>query len=909
MSANNLNLYRNANEAHAIGNKNPPNMSRISDSLLTAASPGSFSLLDNTKTNKDSSDTAVAACRSYQDIDGLRKLGKEQVNKTYYDPRCGWRYKPSTGMYPEISQGALGTAEGPTFGQAGSPDEVADGTQWFWNLEDAEKKISSAICKNANNCKQLALLGRYSNVCGYCKTTGAIIPVVGNTAKYPDNKTAFGLGCLKKDIITASSAPCPATESFTNFRSGNLKEAFNIREGFGSLDDLNNCMETPLTRDCVIKAAQNAGCSSDGALIQSLYNATDSSASYDSKLKGNSAYNSYNAYMPFTNGLLNDGSVTSIGVALDDFGRLMANTQSQTPKVSLAARDLCIRAGEFDNYDFCMEMRLDAIINSTNISCVQKIWGLFGGTKQGTRMPTLDIWNGQSYITFLISQIPTLIHLNSDDKNLNSRAIKDFIGTDSAIKTDIQNLPMDENTRGAETVWFDLGDISKNNSPVIILKCDLRLMKDKSSQNGYVLPFIGSSQELISKYNLHNENNKAYSSAFEIRMPNNKATNANFFITTDDGFVLSKNENPFENAGKGPAWGSWRYQGPSSYHSPSYTINRGQPNIFVTKWFQGYGQAVSQFWIHLTETGWQTGGSSPNVYLTQEPLAPWMQYEICDRPNSGYGRSVGFFEKRWNGASAIDTYGKSLPSFDTTSKSVVFQTNSKLRETVPGKKGYMSFVSNSYWHTNSYFHFNAFKTLTILIRPTANLANGGMASVFHHCNFNGYSAGMYLKNEGGQYRLSYGTSQGQFQSVHQVRMNEWNLIIIQYVGDDSGVRKITVAVESLPFLIPSSKEYSDYWRYVLLQKLSSVRGSVAGSVVIGNPRVEPLPNSGMLIMGALNSNIYPDCKPTVPSFTGDVAWIHGFRNYLDTETVLKNEIMQTWVSRWAIPNLSNDPKV
>ena len=131
-------------------------------------------------------------------------------------------------------------------------------------------------------------------------------------------------------------------------------------------------------------------------------------------------------------------------------------------------------------------------------------------------------------------------------------------------------------------------------------------------------------------------------------------------------------------------------------------------------------------------------------------------------------------------------------------------------------------------------------------------------------------------------------------------MNQWNLIIIQYVGDSTGVRKITVNVTPLSDI--QTDNNADYWRSNLLNRLSAGRSS-SGLVVIGNPRVEPLTNSGMLIMGAINGTIYPNCKPNVPSFTGDVAWIHGFRNYLDTDASLKNEINQTWVSRWAIPNL------
>ena len=892
MSANNLNLNRSANQARTMGNLNPINMSRVPDSLLQAASPASFNLVDNTKINKDSSDAAAAACRSYTDIDGLRRLKNEQVNRTYYDARCGWRYKPSTGLIPEINQGALGTANGPSFGQPGSPDEVADGAQWFWDLEDAEKKITSKICQNASRCRQLSMLGKYADVCGYCKTTGSIIPITTGAASYP-NDSSFA--CLKRDIVTASGT-CPAeSENFTSFRQGNLREAFKVREGFGTLDDLNNCMEMPMARDCVIKAAQNAGCSSDGTLIRALQDSTGTS--YDDQIKTNSAYNAYSSFAPFSAGLMQDGSVATINVALNDFSRLMGNTQSSNQKTALAARDLCLRAGEFDNYDFCTEMALDTVINENNIACVQKVWAQNGGTDQGTQKPTVELLNGKKFGDFLMGGLTSLLKINySPNKDVNAAGIMDIVGSDTSAGS--IDLPMNENTRGAETVWFDLGDVLNPAASVVILKCDLSLKKGTSTKAGpagEVLPYIGTWAEMINKYNFKNQNNKAYTSAFEIRTPVGE-TSVKFKIVTDDGFMISKNQNPFENAGGGPDWGSWRYQGPTLYESSSYNLSQNQPNIFVTKWFQGYGEATSQFWMYRPTTGWVRGADSPNLYLTQEPLAPWCQYELCSRPNNGAGNAVGFFEKRWNGPSALNQQQRATPGFDVISENLIFQTDSKLRASVPGKKGYASFVSNSYWHTNAYFHFNAFKTITILIRPTATLTPGESASVFHHCNFSGYSAGMYLTNIGGTYSLSYGTSRNQFQGSHDVVMNEWNLIVIQYIGDDYGVRGITCNVESLRNIQTNSGRAS------LLAKLSSGR-TYSSSVVIGNPSGNPLANAGMLVMGSLNSTIYKEFNNSVPSFTGDVAWVHGFRNYLDTDAVLKNEITQGWISRWAIPNL------
>jgi gamma-glutamyltranspeptidase/glutathione hydrolase len=124
-----------------------------------------------------------------------------------------------------------------------------------------------------------------------------------------------------------------------------------------------------------------------------------------------------------------------------------------------------------------------------------------------------------------------------------------------------------------------------------------------------------------------------------------------------------------------------------------------------------------------------------NMFITQEPDAPWMQYEICSRPNNGKGTAVGFFEKRWNGPIAYyENQGvdKPIPSFDALSSGVVAQTDNAMTYTVPGGKGFLSFTSGSWWRTVSMFAYTAFKTITLLVRPSANLAASSQASIFSH---------------------------------------------------------------------------------------------------------------------------------------------------------------------------------
>jgi hypothetical protein len=913
--------------------------------MLKAASPLGFNMLD-TKSDTTSSDAAAASCRAYKDIEGLRRLQKDQINQTHFQPGCGWRYKPSNGINPEISQGAFGTADGPANGFAGSPDEVSGGAQWFWDLNKAEKVISAKTCGNASQCRQLGLLGKYSEVCGYCKSSGTIIPVVKGsvvTARYPKDQS---LMCSSADIVTATSGSCPPNEQsgFMNFTGstglpqhgrGDLSQVFGTRkepysngrsrEGFASrseayanrgvnplegfanltLNDLDQCSEPPLSRDCVVLAARMAGCSDEGTLISAL---NASKGDYDSVLKTNPVYTAYKSVATpgITSATLRDGSV-ALQTALDDFGTLVRNGQSANRKLGLAARDLCVRKGEFDSYDFCSEVTGSTIISNTNIKCVQQDWQNKGGTPQSTGYPTVTDWSGKTYQQYLTYVGTVMNNIKSQDKVTNSMAIKQFIGTDTST-ADFQKttLPMNENTRGAETVWFDLVDAYNPNSIPIILYCKLQLAKDKTQLNGEVLPYFDDFVQLRNKYAITTGDNRAFTSAFEIR--SDKDDQATFGVGVDDGFMLSMNQNPFEGTRhKGNDWGSWKYQGPTWYQSGYYPIRSektGGTNTVVTKFFQGYGQATCQFFIYRPSTGWRRGADS-EVYLTQEPLGPWMQYEICTRPNY-WGSYTGFLEKRFNGPCAFHwASGKPFPSFDVNTSGVAFQTDQKLRNDVPGRKAYMSFTSSSWWHTLSYFHVNAFRTLTLLVRPIANLANGANAPVFYQTNQKTFIAGCYIMNNNGQYVINYSAKafdKPLAATTVPIVMNEWNFIVIQYLGDDYGLRKITFHTESLKRLQDPS---------VRTQFSATLRANqnVSGPILAGARESNNSENSGWFMFGAATADFYK--RPGMwqwgsPGFTGDVAWFHGFRNFLDTEALLTSEIKQTWMSRWPRENIDGE---
>ena len=81
----------------------------------------------------------------------------------------------------------------------------------------------------------------------------------------------------------------------------------------------------------------------------------------------------------------------------------------------------------------------------------------------------------------------------------------------------------------------------------------------------------------------------------------------------------------------------------------------------------------NSFFLHYEKEGCLEAETNPELYLSQNPKAPWLCFELCSR-----NQKVGFYETRLNPLISVNTSG------------VIFQT-------IPGEKGYIRLVSNSYW--------------------------------------------------------------------------------------------------------------------------------------------------------------------------------------------------------------------
>jgi hypothetical protein len=246
--------------------------------------------------------------------------------------------------------------------------------------------------------------------------------------------------------------------------------------------------------------------------------------------------------------------------------------------------------------------------------------------------------------------------------------------------------------------------------------------------------------------------------------------------------------------------------------------------------------------------------------------------------------------------------GAVVPSFDVEASSVVYQTSLDRRVGIPGGKAYISFTTNSSWYTRSRFSLTAFRTITLLVRPTGLLAEGGTPrSVFHHINFtNDFGTGLYIKKKNNKYSLTHWV--GSDKTDIDVTVGEWNFVVLQYIGDNNGIRNVSCHAAPLASLQLDSS------RRAFLEGMKSRQGGT-GLVLYGNA-VQDRANAGHLVLGGTNAN-FKNAKGEQSwksqSFEGDVAWIHGFRTYLDTDDLLLAEMNQTWKSRWPRGNLDGEP--
>jgi len=872
---------KNTGNIFGIGVKDPPpNMGSTDSGMMSSALPGYSQL----RVDRSGVERATANCRAYQGIGGLRRLQGDQGNKTYYDAKCGWLYN-GDGSH----NGYFGTYDGTP---ADTRTDQITGANSFlkMDLKQAELQASSNIISKAGTgCSKLATIrpGDRDSF-GYCKTSQKIIPIIScNGNPYPRYPDIVNWACASSDIITASGT-CPSGSGFRNYAA----------EGF---DDGGNLLEEqkctiPLTRDCVIQAVKDAGCTDRGTMLDALSDSKKIPA-----LQTNTAYSYYVNAAKMPAELVSNGKgVDNLQQAYDTFYALSDSAKDTTKSVGMAARDLCLESGFFqDKYDICSEVRDNDIIGKNNIECVEKLWGLAGGTTKGKGYPTTapNSWGGKTVGAFkthlksLVSE-PFVASVNDPDRSIQAEAVLELIGVDTRYIAPPRQLSKEQNNQGAETVWFF-------NSPKnpIILRCDCMMGIDAS--------LIETLPSILNPYDFGKLrldpllSNLAFTSAFEYRPATN--TEVSFRIEMNGGTMIGYNQNPFEQKNHNDM-GSWRDNtGTRNYETSPYTINTANSNVFVIKHF-GTSKNIDRFGITLKTAGDSTFKpiGSTNIYLTQEPLAPWLQYEVCTRKNDGNnGATLGFFEKRWNGPVSIN----SPASFDVI-YSTIATPEPVSGENTPGNKRYMRFDTSSSWKTKAGILPSAVKTITLMIKP---IAQSEMRSLVMYQE-NG--AVLFIqRNNNGSYVFLGGGLIGSGITAPCV-IGEWNLVVIQYI--DSGYFNHTIRIHAETYSnLTTNKNNRDNFLKLLIDSRNNVphnNNSSSYKEEINMINSQEIKNKlltnttgdvGLFTISIGGSDIVRrSLLGGIRTFKGDLLWLHGFRQHFTTEFELDSEVNQLWASRW-----------
>jgi hypothetical protein len=993
-----------ANEIRKIGMHSPPNTMSTDPGMMQSASPF---FRDTMRIDTSMQENAAAKCRTYTGTNGLRQLQKDQATNTAYDPGCGWMFQQGSGSKnPQVNRGVFATHKGiPVMGRSGQPDVIQGSGFVEMDLQRAEQRAADSVANGlANNCANLQLLTSENKpYYGYCKTTGKIIPIDtsgGSVKAMYDNVGNLNYNCKPTDIVPASNAPSgcpemmitranreelrPIVEYARGYGPGGRQHPNDhydpsgryvgpprtIEQGFANLQDEYNC-QTPFTRDCLIQNVRNAGCTDKGSVLTALYS-SKSPSPYDGPLMENAAYKYYVNKTNMPQNLFRDGSATNQETANDILNALAnASTDSSLGTgVQSAARDLCLEAGYFSNtYNFCSELNNTDRINAGNITCIQNLWRNGGGDSMGSEYPQIAKWNGSNVGAFIAFRDSIKAAMDSTNKQVQADAINKFIGTQTYGTQISLDLDKNANTRGSEVVWI----YTAGTAPVI-LRCDLMMSSDgegfpdineganqysdAESASGY-----GARPAFKYKFGLPSVDDISLTAAFEYRPPAN--TRIAFKVAVDDGFMIGYNQNPFQGTTTADLdWGSWKGQGVTTYTSEGYNIDtsEGKRNTFIVKYSNGPGYGA----FNMSIADYTAGGlgtfkriakdasARQHMYLTQEPLAPWLQYEICTRPNGGRGASLGFFEKRWNGPSSPNNKF----SFDVISTGVTYQTDTNSILSVPGTKPYISFTSpTSQWYTGGLFAYSAFKTITLMIRPTME----GM--IFQHGQdpASAFQGGctLHLMKQGSYYQFVLMSRLMHYKAP--CVLNAWNFVVIQYVDTDGyGIRATTMYAAPYTELNENNSSRAEFLRIIKNQQSSShpVKTPImrevgdivkySGRLILGRnawPSSTTAPASCQNLGSASadgRMRVYTrqecegtlrgiwhasgectkgtggswswDCKGlnnpseavdsrgfSSSSFLGDIAWLHGFRDYIKTDSELYAEMNQTWISRW--PNM------
>jgi hypothetical protein len=546
--------------------------------------------------------------------------------------RCGWIYEKGTpGYAPKVSKGALGTVRGPVGAFA---KENPKGT-WYWNLKDALKAVETDTCDSLVGC---ASVGQSPwNGCGYSDPskggTGRGVPVTRTgQVKYGNE-----LGAPPQASVLLSPAQCPPPPP-----PGSPAAQAMLAQ--------NACALSPdgrLTNACTRELLVNAGCKMDGSLYKTMYDSWWNSGNMLVGIEEKVPFQKYQYYAGETaklpSGALKDGSIGQ-EVALASFKELATAAKQTAPTaLSFAARDLCLKKGEFDKFDFCLELT-DQSIGPFRLECMQREFRKAGGQPSGTLYPTeknrTTVWGKfNTWREFKEAVANLASQTRTADEVVQRTALNSFIGIQREAKPDQIG-----SVQGLELIWL------VNNTFV-----GRRILAGNSAQFPSLVnqkPTVGQIPDLQSGGNtFYVTTNVRPPSDMSIRV----ATQGRQAIVYNLDYVID------EYRTKGMVFDTTRAIGANILQpfglkqtgSQCWKLRAGGPNYIMGFWENTFGGNLHQFtYSDCSSTAADKPIPAEWLTLTQEPDAPMLSWEGV---GTFMGQSPFFAERRFPFALAIAT--------------------------------------------------------------------------------------------------------------------------------------------------------------------------------------------------------------------------------------------------------------
>lgn len=605
--------------------------------------------------------------------------------------RCGWIYQKGTpGDQPKVSVGAVGTRSGP------APFFQNPAGRWYWSLDEAKKAVMGDRCAALTNCKNVGA-ANYAG-CAFSSTRGIGVPVNRNgTVMYPRDEALTAPASSL--ITTAGRCPAPPSPGTPQYEFAKSRDVCTPLE------------DGSLSRDCMLQQITAAGCSQDGSLYQALVNQATPN-NYAAGIMQTNIYKKYQqlASVPLLESAVRDGK-TSTDLALANFKALAAEANTVRDTVqNFAARDLCLKRGTFDKFDFCTEL-IDGSLPPFALECLQREFRKQGGQPAGTMYPTLEnkatLWDSQSNwgaVKRTMADLKALI--NNQKESVQRDALKKFLG----IERKSQPTAQISKIQGLEILFFN--------------RARATFIGRRVNTGDGKYPFM--------HYDWGDVEGTGLSDFVEFYTVANIRPTSDVSIRlrldTDDGVIYSLNKPVDGDTSRGQYIGNDRTlsanwdQAPTAYVNPvCWQLVSGGPNYVMGFWQETGGMVHHK--VLYSECNSQNFRELPSEWLslTQEPDAPMLSWQGRETETG----QLEFVERRF----------PTVMQMTLSSKITVDEAPST---DIPGLKAVANLRvgENGYGLTKKNIGMNSWRTLTCLFyvnsaTPVQSLLlNLGPLSVF-----------------------------------------------------------------------------------------------------------------------------------------------------------------------------------